>query len=322
MIRKAIRTIFYISLSLLLSGCSLSSTKKMAALNVTSSPKSGVFLDGEHIGSTPYYDDKLKPGEYTIRLVPENSTTMPWEARIKLNGGILTVVSRELGETIETSSGHVLSLEPDTDKTKTSLLAVTTPEGAVINVDGEPKGFAPVAIEDVSAGDHVLVISSPGYLEKSIKARLETGYKLTASIQLSKSPQVGPSNTTKGLDKNKETPSDDEEEKKSTPKPQEKVLDKDIDQEKDEEETRTPVGKDIKPPYVTILETPTNWLNVREKASTASKIVKKVYPGDSYKYLETNDTGWHKIELDNDLEGWISSKYGKLVKDSTQTVEN
>lgn len=308
-------------LLIFLSGCSIGK-KKMAALNVSSNPKAGIFLDGDHIGSTPFYDDKLKEGEYSIRIVPENSSGLPWESRIKLSSGILTVISRELAQTFDTSSGHVLSLEPELEKNKTSIVIVTTPEGSIINIDGEPKGTAPLSINDISPGDHVLSVSFPGYIEKSIKARLEEGYKLTASIQLSKSSQI------MELEKNTEIEKTTENQENSNTEnnEEEKVLDKDLetqensttdktsDNEEDTNSKRKTVGLDLKPPYVTIKETDTGWLNVREKSSTASDIVTKVYPGDQFKYLDTSKTGWYQIEIDNKTEGWISSKYATLTE--------
>jgi hypothetical protein len=206
--RNLIKSLGIIFLSsTVLSGCSLPflSNQKKAALNVTASPRASVFLDGAHIGSTNYFDDRLKPGEYTIRLVPESSSGMPWEARIKLAPGILTVVSRELGDTLDSSSGHVLSLEEALSKDTISMLVVTVPERSIVSVNGEPRGFAPLEIDNLKPGDHTLSVSSPGYIEKNFKAQLVQGYKLTASIQLSRSkeaiPVSEPSKDTKETEK-------------------------------------------------------------------------------------------------------------------------
>jgi len=316
MIRFLRNVFFLFLLSYLLTGCTIPFLKnsKQGALNVTSSPKASIFLDGKHIGSTHYYDDKVKPGEYTIRLVPENGAGMPWEARIQISPGILTVISRELGETFDTSSGHVLTLEPVLAKDEVGMLVTTVPEGAVVNVDGEPRGFAPISINDISVGDHAITISSPGYIDKSFNAKLELGHKLIASIQLAKSTQAPPVEEIQPVNTEEEDAEDEEEEDS-------KALDADID-EKENEEERLPLGADLKPPFVTVLDTPTGWLNVRKEPSTASEILLKANPGDSFAYIDLNETGWFQIKLTDKQEGWVSSKYVKLTKESTNSVED
>ena len=124
---------------------SLLSGRKKAALQVNTTPKSSIFLDGEFLGSTPYYNDSLKAGEYVLKIVPESSgqALNPWEGRVTLAAGILTAVTRELGLTPDTSSGEILSFEALADKNAVSIAVVTTPDGAVVNLDGEPKGFPP-----------------------------------------------------------------------------------------------------------------------------------------------------------------------------------
>ncbi|NMC35512.1 PEGA domain-containing protein [Candidatus Beckwithbacteria bacterium] len=289
----------------LLSSCSIPfiGDGKKAALSVNTTPKASIFLDGNHIGSTPFYEENLKPGEYTIKLVPEDGVGTAWEKRITLAKGILTVVSREMGETQELSSGYDLSLEAD-QKDKTTMSVVTTPEGAIIAIDGEPIGFAPQTVEDLSAGDHTILISSPGYVEKSFKAQLIEGYKLIASVQLAKSDEPVAQEDTNS---DKTTGTADEETKQE----EDKALDANLDEETEETEK---VGANLKRPYVTINETPTGWLNVRKGPSTSDELITKVNPGDSYKYLEANDTGWYKIELEDGQEAWLSSKYVTLYE--------
>jgi cytoskeletal protein RodZ len=61
---------------------------------------------------------------------------------------------------------------------------------------------------------------------------------------------------------------------------------------------------------VTIKDTETGYLNVREGASTASKIITTIDPGATYPLLDTSTNGdWYKIELDDGNAGWISTKY-------------
>lgn len=63
---------------------------------------------------------------------------------------------------------------------------------------------------------------------------------------------------------------------------------------------------------VTIKDTETGYLNVREGASTATKLITTIDPGSTYPLLDTSTNGdWYKIELDDGEAGWISTKYAE-----------
>jgi len=65
---------------------------------------------------------------------------------------------------------------------------------------------------------------------------------------------------------------------------------------------------------VTILDTPTGWLNVREGSSTTNPIITTVLPGKSYELLE-EVSEWFKIKIPSELEGgygvegWVFAQY-------------
>lgn len=61
---------------------------------------------------------------------------------------------------------------------------------------------------------------------------------------------------------------------------------------------------------VTILHTPTGYLNVRVQPTATAEILAKVYPGESYAYTEIVN-GWYKITLADLSEGWVSKVYIK-----------
>ncbi|MBI2012337.1 PEGA domain-containing protein, partial [Candidatus Curtissbacteria bacterium] len=64
----------HLSLVLILSGCRAIGTAKPAALQVTSTPEASVFLDGKHLGKTPFFSDQLKSGEYTLKITASEAT--------------------------------------------------------------------------------------------------------------------------------------------------------------------------------------------------------------------------------------------------------
>jgi len=290
--------------SIFLAGCSIPfiGKKKQAALRVMANPKATVFLDGEHVGTTPYFDDNLKPEEYTLKLVPEDAEAMTWENLVKLSPGIMTVVSRELASSPDSSSGYVLSLEPVADKKTIALAVVTMPDGAVVSFDGEPKGFSPISLDGLAEGEHQLVISTPGYAEKSMNPKLIVGHKLTATVQLAKLPEE---------DKKPEEDKEDEEDADEADETETKETTK----TKTATNSAATTEDEMDRPYVKIKDTPTGWLNVRSEASTTGKeetVITKVDPGEVFAFIEANDTGWYKIELDDGEEGWITSRYAEL----------
>lgn len=286
---------------LVLSGCSLLPGRKKSALSVTTTPKATIFLDGEHLGQTPYYNEKLKAGEYVLKIVPESTgqALNPWEGRVNLSPGILTVLNRELGLTADSSSGEILSFEPLADKNALSISVVTTPDGAVVNLDGEPKGFAPLSLDNISEGDHVLVISSPGFKEKSIKAKTVKGNKLIASVQLARDT----SDTTEDEDEQEATQS-------ATPKTSLKATPKSTPKASPKADTD---DDELARPYVEITSPDTGWVNVRSEASTGGgddTILTKVDHGEQFPLVNT-DSGWYQIEYETGENGWISGKYAE-----------
>ncbi|MEA3354895.1 MAG: PEGA domain-containing protein [Patescibacteria group bacterium] len=297
--KSVLKYFFLITFSFLLAGCSILPSGKKAALSIETTPNATVFLDGEHLGQTPIHNEKLKAGQYVLKIVPESTgqALNPWEGRITLSSNILTVVKRELGLTADTSSGEILSFEPLADKNATSISVITNPDGAVINLDGEPQGYAPLSIDNISQGEHVLVITSTGFNQKTIKAKAVKGNKLIASIQLSREELA----YIPEKDTNKEaTPS-------ATPKSSPKATPK-----SSPKATLTELNK----PYVEITSE-VGWARVRQESNTASDELGKVDLGEKFNLLETTTTGnydWYKIEYKTDEKGWIREDLAKIFE--------
>ena len=280
-----------------------------AVLKVTSEPTATFFLDNEQLGKTPY-EDKVKPGEYTLKLVSESTveTAVPWEEKIKLEPNLLTYVSRSLGDSDVTSAGETLTLEKITGK-GAELSVVSVPDGATITLKGEDKGVTPKTITDLTPGSYELTVSDTGFAPRTVKVRLTAGYKLNAAFQLaltgkvtaspapSASPEVGDKGTPKpsGKASPKASP-------KATPKTGEASA------------SATPKTKSSPPPkpYIEVQDTPTGFLNVRKDPSTSADILAKVNPGEFYPLLdEASDGKWFKIEYETNKEGWVAAQYAK-----------
>ncbi len=297
--------------SLLLGGCSLPfGAKKKAALQITSNPKTTVYLNEEKVGSTPYFSEKIKPMEYKIKLVPEtgNGLTTTWEGHVELISGVMTVISRDLAENEEKSSGYVLTLEPKTDKTSASLSVITNPDGSVVSLNGEPKGFAPLSQDGLNEGEYSLVISSPGYVEKSLKAKVVKGYTLVAKIQLAKMDEE---NLTQEPEATESAETKEEPEESSAPSP--KTSPSSSPKASAKPSPKTTSNEELTRPYVEIQSPTVGWVRVRKEPSTSSEELTKVNDKEKYKYLDSQ-SGWYKIEYEAGKTGWISGKYAELFE--------
>lgn len=250
------------------------SSNSKGALQVTSSPESKVYLGDKYLGVTPLCkcesQDMQKAGDYTIRLVPEDSKFLEFQEKIKITEGVLTVVDRKFGKDSQ-SEGAVISLTPLADKNKTELLIVSIPSKSEIFLDNNKIGETPNLYDNPTESDHALRVSKEGYKEKSIRIRTPLGYKLTVTLYLS---------TEDGSQQ-----ASDSARLSELPTP-----------------TQVPVSR------VTVLQTPTGFLRVRENASIASLEIGRVTAGENYE-LVSEQTGWYQIKLKDGALGWISSQY-------------
>ncbi len=246
-----------------------------AGLRIESLPQSSVFLDGKSLGKTPYEEEKLPSGERILKLVPEGGMFSPWEAKVKLYGGTMTVVRREFGETESNSSGEIITLEKTADKKTASLSIISFPDSAMVKVNNQSRGFTPLLLEKLSEQEIEIIVSAPGFKEKTVKTKLVGGFKTIVNVKLKQSKEETLTGT-------------------PTPTP-----------------SASPSGS-LSTPHVQIKETPTGWLRVRSEPSKNAKEVGKVYPKEKYSLLG-EESGWYKIEYKKGEEGWISGQYAQKI---------
>src|SRR3989304_7380196 len=72
--------------------------KGVGALQVSTNIKSKVYLDDKYIGDAPLCrcsgEDKIKTGQYSLKIVPEDKSLSPFSQRVKVEKDILTYVER------------------------------------------------------------------------------------------------------------------------------------------------------------------------------------------------------------------------------------
>lgn len=260
-------------------------------IKIVSSPSSSVFIDNVAIGSTPY-EGKQKVGEYMIRLIPEGdaTATASWQGKVQVYKNALTYVNRELGPTDISSAGEVFTVTKMETKPKNSnygeIYVETDPAGAIVYLDNDEKGVAPLILADVLKGDHELSVFMPGFLRRTQKVNIDGTYRVNSYLKLAIDQSVV----------------------KPTEKPKESTDSADTTEETDTEVTVTPGG----PARVTIKETETGWLRVREEPKFGASESAKVKPGQTFDLLDEQD-GWYKIKFDS-KEGWIAARYAEKAQ--------
>jgi len=253
-----------------------SQNKSKGALQVTSNPKSKVFLDGKLIGNTPFhtndFKDMILEGEYTIKLVPISGNFQAFEQKIIISPGVLTVVDKTFaGKSLDSAS--VITLTQINNRNDAQISVMTFPQNTQVFLDNNLQGQSPILLKNISKSDHELKVTKEGYKDKILKISTALGFRLEALMYL-------------GLDPNVSTTS-----AKSLISSQPALLDS---------------------PKLLILSTPTGFLRVRQDSSITSLEITQINPGETYPLLDEK-TGWYKIKLTDGKDGWISSQYATKV---------
>lgn len=253
------------------------------SLRVLSSPQAKVFIDNKSAGKTPF-ETNINVGEHTLKLIPEveSAETTAWTGKITINKNTRTFVDRELGSSDVTSSGVVFSLRKSSSAKGGSgeIEVDTEPTGSIIYLDNDEKGVAPLIMENVSGGEHELSAYSPGFIRRSQKINIESGFRIIAQFKLA----VDPSYQKVQEPSPEATPSGS-----LTPTTTAKT---------------TPSNK----LFITIRETGTGFLRVRSEPTINSSESAQVKPGDKFEVLD-QDSGWYKINYTDSKTGWVSGQY-------------
>ena len=179
-----------LSVVFVLSGCSAIGTTKPAALQITSIPEASVFLDGKHLGKTPFFSDQLKVGEYLLKITAGEASFVE---KITLSGGTLTVVNRELANNFLAESGETLWLESG----KRGLFVSSMPSEVEITMDGKLVGKTPYLVEKLEEGEHKITLTKAGYINREFAVKASNKYQVVADVtlasEIAKNPQVQPS---------------------------------------------------------------------------------------------------------------------------------
>lgn len=243
------------------------------ALQVSSDPKSQVYLNNKLIGETPFcaceLPQMIQVGDYSIKLVPKDIIFKPFEEKITINKSTLTVVDRTFSK--DGNFGSVVTLSKLTNKKDIEILVESIPSKANVFLDNNPVGTTTLLLKNVSEGAHDLRVTKAGFKDKFVRVSTTSGYKIISRLFLGIS---------------------------------------DLSNEKASQSGKTASSSGVLVKKVLILDTPTGFLRVRESGSISSLEIGRVNPGETYELLDEKN-GWFEIQFDDEKNGWISSQYAK-----------
>lgn len=175
--KKILLITYHLSLITVLTGCTVIGTSKFAALQVTSIPEASIFLDGKHIGKTPFFSDQLKSAEHTLKITISEANYVD---KITLTAGTLTVVNRELANNFLAQSGETLWLEPG----KKGVFLASIPDQADLTIDGKLVGKTPILIAESDDSEHRVLLSKTGYIQREFSIKTSSKYRVVANVFL------------------------------------------------------------------------------------------------------------------------------------------
>jgi len=300
----------------LFSGCNPLERKNKAGLQViTNDVVVSIFIDGQFLGKTPFLTKDLKPGEYAIKLEPEDASLTPYETNLNLRKGILSVITWKPGKTLTESGGVIYELEKLADKSQTEVAVLSIPDGAILSIDSQGKQFAPYNLEGISEGNHDFEVSLPSYETQNHTINIVKGHRLNILVKLAKDNVLH----------------FDEEKPQPSPEPEATEIQRKTTQESTQSGTvqgvttaepspqplRQPAqNTTLSGPKVLIkstgyFENGKEVLKVRDASSSAGKNIGTVESGKEYPYLEDKNQNWIKLSIDN-KEGWVSATYAEI----------
>lgn len=279
-----------------LTGCTTPfNRQKPAGLQVlTSSLPSSIFLNGQYLDKTPLIDRELPPGEYHIKIEPDDAQLVSYDTTVNLRPGILTVVTWKPAATTEQSGGVIYEMEKLPNANQTELSISTVPESAIIAINGEST-LSPVQLEDISPGEQEYQVSLPSYESQQNTITIRPGYKMLVLVKLAKQQSTAEASEVLPAPSSPADASDSAETASvagvmtelSTPtptRPQVLILSTGYKQD----------GKEV--------------LRVRSQPSTTSAQLGFAQVGKTYTYLGEEQRDWIKIEYAG-KPGWVKEQF-------------
>jgi hypothetical protein len=304
--------LFLLGSSIVLSGCSLPFRKQaVSGLQVTTEGfQASVLLNGKEVSKTPYSDQNLKPGTYTLKMEPDGADLSPYETTLTLYPGTLAVVNWQFGESVETSGGVIYEMEPLKKKKDAQLSLTSIPDGAIVKVDDTSQGFTPVLLKSLTAGSHRFHVTLPSYKEEQQVVNIVEGFQMNVIVKLAKQrastlpngDDLESASDSAEASGSARTASSSATSRKTSTTPTKTPTPSSRNATSSASRSSSSEGS------VKIKETGTGWLRVRSEPKTSGTELAKVDVGKSYPFSSTQD-GWYEIEYESGKTGWVIGTY-------------
>jgi hypothetical protein len=301
---KRLIVIFTLVLSsLLLSACNpfLKKAKSGLQVQITDRVPASVYLDGNFVEKTPFINRDLNPGEYTLKIQPDDPTLIPYETKMTFRPGLLNVITWQLASRPEFSGGVIYEMEPINSKNKSELSFVSIPDGAIISVAGHEKTFSPVIISDINPGHIEYEVSLPSYTIQKHTINAMPGHRMIITVKLAKENLKNEVGEVEQVNTTPATASATQTFEVATTSA-----------------TPTATISAITSSQVKILTT--NFfvegeevLRVRDLPGSSGKELGFAKVGNLYPYLGQTENNWLNIQFENQT-GWVSSEYAQLME--------
>jgi uncharacterized protein YgiM (DUF1202 family) len=282
-----------------LSGCNpLNKNSKSGLQVITDGSESTIFLDGQYLEKSPLINRDIKPGEYVLKIQPDDPSLVAYETNIRLRPGLLTVVTWKLAERPELSGGVVYEMEPISSKNQSEVSFITIPDGAIVELQGKDKKFTPVIIDGINPGHNEFEVSLPSYESQKHTINVVPGYRMLVNVKLAKinidSQDISKKETTKGATESAKTNNNLATQSgqisgSNLEKTQQQVLINSTDFFVDDEEV----------------------LRVRDAAKSTGAELGFAKVGSKYEYLGETQDNWFKINFDG-KPGWVSGTFSQI----------
>ena len=317
--------IVIISSALLFSGCNPLERKNKAGLQViTNDEIVSIFIDDQFLGKSPFLTKDIKPGEYIVKLEPENPNLTAYETSLNLRKGMLSVITWKPGPSLAASGGVIYELEKLSDKNNTEVTVLSIPDGGIISIDGKGKQFAPYSEVGIEEGSHDFEISLPSYETQNHTINIVKGHRLNILVKLAKDNLINDQETLAQTEKPVplESSQSSQIQRKTT-------IDATISGEVQGVTIASPFPQATAQPLRSqpqsvslgggkVLIKKTNYfengvevLKARDASNSAGTIIGTVESGKEYPYLGQQTQNWIKLSIDN-KQGWVSTLYAEL----------
>jgi hypothetical protein len=153
-------------------------------LEITTTPSTIVIINEKEMGPTPFKGE-FAPQKLEVKLLADDSDKITlWQGAVPISSSTLTIVKYTFEENELANYGEILFFNKIPDKKTGALLISSYPDKAVINLDGEIKGYAPILLEKISPGPHTLELNLSGYNNTILGINIAAGFQLNVEVKL------------------------------------------------------------------------------------------------------------------------------------------